>query len=165
MRCPVLRVQRRRESPASSDRRVSFPMHWRTFVCPHSYFQKPSFSCKKSIFCVPMLPTNHLLFPKNVHFHAGKSIFFVSNALAHFCLSPLVPSKTFIFQQENQYFAFPCFQPSIFCFQKNPPPRLARTAFLRFGRRPPPLLTFPQIHLHSTHFPTDTSCTSVVITH
>ena len=26
---------------------------------------------------------------KNVHFHAGKSIFFVSNALVHFCLSPL----------------------------------------------------------------------------
>ena len=51
---------------------------------------------------------------KNVHFPAGKSIFFVSNALAHFRLSPLVPSKTFTFLQENQYFTFPCFQPTVF---------------------------------------------------
>ena len=54
----------------------------------------------------------------NLHFHAGKSIFFVSNTLAHFRLSLLVPSKTFILLQEHQYFAFLYFQQTILCFQK-----------------------------------------------
>ena len=56
--------------------------------------------------------------PKNIHFLAGKSMFFVSNAFAHFCTLPWAVSKMCTFLKENQYFAFPCLQPTIFCFQK-----------------------------------------------
>ena len=77
-------------------------------------YQKPSFSYMK--INILRLHASNLTssVSKNVHFPTGKSIFFVSNALAHFRLSPLVPSKTFTFLQENQYFTFPCFQPTVF---------------------------------------------------
>ena len=71
---------------------------------------------------------------KNLHFLAGKSMFFVSRALFVFVHKPThfgPLRKTFIFLQENQYFAFSCFQQTIFCFQNVHFPA-GKTNILRF---------------------------------